>query len=139
MIAEGFLDTKHGVEVLMSVDYNPTASKPAAPRVTSGLTRNADGLFGSNVKQLKTRDSGGFVRDAGGPVQVFQSEVAGGRSAAQQFFEAQVGRAPNAALASDVAEAGGLRYTIRGSSHDAPTVEVFDVGAATVEKIRFLE
>ncbi len=69
----------------------------------------------------------------------FQRAASGGRSAAQQFFEAQVGRAPNAALATDVAEAGGLRYTIRGSSHGAPTVEVFDVAAATVEKIRFLE
>lgn len=36
------------------------------------------------------------------------------------------------------AEANGLRYTIRPSSHGAITVEVFDPVAGTVEKIRFL-
>jgi hypothetical protein len=35
-------------------------------------------------------------------------------------------------------EANGLRYTIRPSNHGAVTVEVFDVAAGTVEKIRFV-
>lgn len=126
----------------------PTLAEAVAPAVEgccytpSGageLTRNSDGLFGSNVTELRTRTSGGFVRSAGGPVQVFQSEVSGGRSAAEEFFRAQVGRPPIAALATDVADVGGLRFTIRGSAHGAPTVEVFDPVAATVEKIRFLE
>lgn len=129
------------IAVDVAVPIHAIGSVPGrvpAPSAAAGLTRNADGLFGSNVTQLRTRTSGGFVRDAGGPVRVFQSEVTGGRSAAEAFFTSKVGRAPNTALATDVAEAGGLRYTIRGSSHGAPTVEVFDVSAATVEKIRFL-
>jgi hypothetical protein len=36
-----------------------------------------------------------------------------------------------------VAEVNGVRYILRGSSSGAPTVEVFNPVAATVEKIRF--
>ena len=107
-----------------------------ATSVAGRLTRGSNGLFGSNPTALKPRTSGGFVRDAGREVQVFQTELSGGSSAAERFFASQTGVVPSSAV--QTIEANGLRYTIRPSGHGAPTVEVFDALAATVEKIRFV-
>jgi len=119
--------------------YADTALLNTARRTPDGagsFSRGSNGLFGSDPTALKLRTSGGFVRDAGRPVQVFQTEVAGGRAAAESFFALQTGVTPSSAV--QTIEAGGLRFTIRPSSHGAVTVDVFDSLAATVEKIRFV-
>lgn len=76
------------------------------------------------------------MRDVGGPMKVFQTEAAGGQAPAESFFELRTGVTPSSGVRT--IEAGGLRFTIRRSSHDAVTDEVFDPVAATGEEIRFL-
>jgi hypothetical protein len=109
-----------------------------ARQATQTLTRSSAGFFGSNVTQLSPPPlTGSYVRAAGGPVQAVQSEATGGLTAAQRFFTQQTGVVPSGSVMTR--SANGVRYIVRNSStHGAPTVDVFDPRAATLEKIRFL-
>ena len=115
----------------------PPVFRPVqGPLTQSAVTRGSNGLFGGNATPLTTRTGGGFVAEAGGPVQVFQTELPGAGSGAARFFIQETGVVPTSTV--QTVTTNGLRYTIRPSSHGAVTVEVFDVAAGTVEKIRFV-
>jgi RHS repeat-associated protein len=130
-----------GAEADVAFDEELSATEDGGrllPRIAGGAPgaeRGANGLFGENAVELDTRYSGGYVGQAGGPVRVFQTELQGGRAGAEEFFQEHTGQSVTGGV--DVAEAGGSRFILRGSSSGAPTVEVFDPATATVEKIRF--
>lgn len=110
---------------------------PATTAAQTSLARGQNGLFGTNVKPLDPVTSGGYYNAAGRTtVQAFQTEAHGGAASAARFFTRQTGVVPTGG--TQWVEAGGLRYTIRGSRAGPMTVEVFDPANGTVEKIRFV-
>jgi RHS repeat-associated protein len=92
-------------------------------------------LAGTGARELDTLRRGSYVKAAGGDVRQFETSLPGGQAAARSFWESATGQAAGEGVS--VAEVNGVRYILRGSSSGAPTVEVFNPVAATVEKIRF--
>ncbi len=102
------------------------------------LTRGADGWFGTDPVELRTRKKGSFTDVTGTDIRMVQTEALGGERAAVAFFRDQTGARVGSVTTAHVEIVGGIRFTLRPSRHGAPTVEVFDPQASTVEKMRFV-
>ncbi|MFQ5873861.1 MAG: RHS repeat-associated core domain-containing protein, partial [Dehalococcoidia bacterium] len=94
-------------------------------------------FFGEGLRRIKTVAGTRLAQQAGGPIEVFNSQLTGGLRGAIKFFQQQVGRLPAGRV--DMADVGGRRFVFRPSRTGPPTVDVVDLARRTWEKIRFLE